>query len=646
MKKVLKKIFVLLLAFVALSSSLPTLFVPQRAHAIVTLSSEVNPVIIGNTVKTAIESTKTAVESTVTATVVSASLSQQLLEWAQSFVVSTLKRRILDVMVDQVVTWVQGGGEPKFITDWESFLGDIGQGAVGEFVNQIGAGFLCSPFSLQVRIGLLPVKRFANNSPYACTLDQIVQNVQGFYDDFRNGGWIAYNANWQPQNNYYGALLIAWDARNNYVADKLAAAANNALANKGFLGTKRCYDTATGQEVSESAATGRESLVGGGSGSTRDFTTGGDVNGSFRTATHTVRCEDTTPGGIASAAIEKAVGSDFDFIINAQQLGDYAAAIVNALTNRLITEGVNGLRGVHQGGGGTYQPSRNAGTTYGGFQSVNNIPGGTRGAISSYAGTSAGGVSALSRSQLITRLNSALARRNSANDKFSGALALAQSYVAITDDTLACHSTVPALRSGAIHDAILQKNTDANSNLDLVTSPMQNNLDAVDELTQTITQITGLTDAQFTARVNEFQVVFINSEPTIVNAETGQASSLLQQMQTLVTPSVIQDAQRDVDYCISQGGIVGDLTNGVAAVQRISQSIFSGRTFQFIGRTFVSTDGTERVIKRIVRNSSNPLGSTIFFNTKAPGETVAHEERMTLLQLQTLAQAGGLRMLQ
>jgi hypothetical protein len=44
--------------------------------------------------------------------------------------------------------------------------------------------------------------------------------------------------------------------------------------------------------------------------------------------------------------VGKAVGADIDYIINAQQLAAYMAAITDALWNRLIRDGVNGLAGL------------------------------------------------------------------------------------------------------------------------------------------------------------------------------------------------------------------------------------------------------------------------------------------------------------
>lgn len=510
-----KKIFILAVGVALVSSSFPGLITPEKALALVVY----DPVNHATNIKTSIESTVSAVTE-------SASFSQQLLEWAQSFVLSTLKRRILDVMVDQVVTWVQGGGEPRFITDWESFLGDIGQGAVGEFVEKIGAGFLCEPFSLQIQMNLLPVQRFGNNAPFSCTLDEIVQNVEDFYEDFRNGGWIAYNAQWQPQNNYYGALLIAWDARNNYVADKLAAAANNALANKGFLGTKRCYDVDTGEEVSEGAPFSR--------------------------------CEDTTPGGIVSSALEKAVGTDFDFIINAQQLGDYAAAIVNALVNRLIMEGVNGIRGVHSGGGGAYQPSRNAGTTYGGFQSTGNVPGGVSGAISSYGRTAGRGAltGVDSRTELINRLNAAIAIRTNANNDFDAAFAIVNPFLRLREDIIACIQTSPSPSFQRDLNPGQQFNLTIYDRYDAVQNPREENQYTLQELSQAALELATLTDEQYARRATEFIAANVAADASTARLTRTQAQRELIETQAQITAARIAESQQYLNACIASGGRV------------------------------------------------------------------------------------------
>jgi len=145
-----------------------------RAHAAVP-TYETNPVVVGSVAK------ETA---------------QTLLEWAMRFVRENLRKRLLDMMVDQIIQWIQGGGKPQFVTDWQGFLGDAANIAAGDFLQEIGAGFLCDPFNLQVQIALYPVPKFTDQ--ITCTLDQVVDNIENFYDDFRNGGWIAGNARTLP----------------------------------------------------------------------------------------------------------------------------------------------------------------------------------------------------------------------------------------------------------------------------------------------------------------------------------------------------------------------------------------------------------------------------------------------------------------
>lgn len=510
---------VIIAVFVALlAASFPGVLPAQKAKAIFGIGDIVfDPTNWVETVAQTSADTATAVSSAATAATTGSLLAQNLFEWAQDFVLAVLKRQILDVMVDQVVTWIQGGGEPKFITDWESFLGDIGQRAVGEFVEQIGAGFLCEPFSLQVRLNLLPVQRFGGAAT-GCTLDQIVANIDNFYNDFRNGGWIAYNANWEPQNNYYGALLIAWDARNNYVADKLAAETNKALANKGFLGTKRCWDIDTGAEVPEGSKFSK--------------------------------CEDTTPGGIVSSALEKAVGSDFEFIVNAQQLGDYAAAIVNALVNRIIIEGVNGLRGVTRSG--SSQPSRPP--ISGGFRTTSDIPSNLRGAIADHSNSAQGAFSNASRADVTEQLRVALQTRTIARAAFATPANTSANYLRLVDDALACHATVATLRSGIIHQTVVDKRPLAQNLSDLARIPAERNIAALNDVQRALTTLNALTDAQYRERAAEFQTIFVQSDPALISQLTNQARSLGEQINASITSDTLADIQRDINYCVSQGG--------------------------------------------------------------------------------------------
>lgn len=362
---------------------------------------------------------------------------------------------MLDVLVNQIVDWIQNGGEPRFVGDWNKFFADIANGATGEFIQNL-APFLCSPFSLQLRVGLLPVKQFGAASPYTCTLNTVIKNVNNFYSDFRNGGWIAYQEASRVQNNAYGALWLAWYGRDQFVASQLANANSKLLANKGFLSVQVCKKG--GVKVPEG--------------------TPGAV------------CEDTTPGGFVGATLEKAVGVDFDFIINAQELGDYVAAIVNALINRVIKEGVNGLRTAT---GGKAQTS--------GYGSFGDLPAELRQSGSAYATQTS---TLVNKSDVINQLTFIYRNLIDEQTALTDTLKLEQDYLAFLKAKLASLSSCLATINSKIDDQ------------QTLVSRLQDKISANDKkiqnLQNAITVINQLTDNQYNARVAEFQNLVISSD--------------------------------------------------------------------------------------------------------------------------------------
>lgn len=254
---------------------------------------------------------------------------EDVLDALEKVLFATLKKKILDMMVDQIVVYIQGGGQPKFVTDWQGFFADAAQGAVGEFAKEIGAGFLCEPFSLQLKLnlGLLPVERFGDGSPFSCTLDKIVGNIQDFYSDFRNGGWNAFDVSFEPQNNYFGSFMIAWNEKYERIAEATIAAEKEAESGGGFLSSRRCVTEAGVELKGDEVERWREAVR------------------NDKTGRRSITCNIVTPGDTLGKTVAKAVGTDIDFLLSSDELSHYIAAIADALINRVIKEGV-GLAGV------------------------------------------------------------------------------------------------------------------------------------------------------------------------------------------------------------------------------------------------------------------------------------------------------------
>ena len=245
-------------------------------------------------------------------------ISEKIARWVKEDLVKSLRdviaKRIIDYIVDQTIVWIQGGGQPKFVTDWDGFLKDAANIAFDQVIKDVGLAQLCSPFKLQVQISLLPVQQFQQRID--CTLDDVVKNIEDFYNDFEKGGWIAYNETWQPQGNYYGEMLMIHDEMLMRGALAKEAAQNEALAGKGFLSVKKCL------EQDEEGTCIKEEIV--------------------------------TPGDTVGVAVASAITSDTQWAANIQS---WTAALINAVINRVIKEGVGVMKGSEESSGSSYYPS-------------------------------------------------------------------------------------------------------------------------------------------------------------------------------------------------------------------------------------------------------------------------------------------------
>jgi len=279
---------------------------------------------------------------------------EKIARWIKEDLMASLRdvvaKRLIDYIVDQTIVWIQGGGKPKFVTDWNGFLKDASNIAFDQVIRDVGLAWLCSPFKLQVKISLLPVQRFQQR--IECTLDKVVSNIEDFYNDFKKGGWIAYNEMWLPQNNYYGEILLIHDEMLARADARKEAAQNEALAGKGFLSVKKCQGGQTQEQFCNSACMT-------GQGSVSDFQQCFqdcmnvsmteaelcDVSGGKMTT--------QTPGDIVGAAAAEAITSDSKWAAN---IRSWVSALINAAINRLTQEGLALMQPSKASGYDSYYP--------------------------------------------------------------------------------------------------------------------------------------------------------------------------------------------------------------------------------------------------------------------------------------------------
>ncbi|MFH1346962.1 MAG: hypothetical protein ABIH10_01790 [Spirochaetota bacterium] len=254
---------------------------------------------------------------------------EQLAQWAAEEAALALRdaiaKRLLDYMTDQTIEWIQGGGEPQFVTDFGGFLEDSASAAVGDVILETDAAFICSPFKAQILLGLESIPKFSEQ--VKCTLDDIITNIENFYDDFSQGGWAGYIEVMQPQGNYYGVALQVSANLNAEAAKAVDAASKEVQAGSGFLSVKRCK----GGGVSSSDLADLES------GGTNIGTYKKDSKGNYCKSSD---MENITPGDTVGEAVRVAINSDSQWAANVQSV---VAALINALINRLITEGLSAM---------------------------------------------------------------------------------------------------------------------------------------------------------------------------------------------------------------------------------------------------------------------------------------------------------------
>jgi len=228
-------------------------------------------------------------------------------------ILETLRKKLLDYFVDSIIKWVQGKDDkPAFVTNWRKFMGDVVNDAIGSYVETTKFAGLCDTFDFQIRVSL-PTRDSRPALP-TCTLNQIVGNIENFYNNFNNGGWLAFNETLASQNNPFGAYIMAMDG---LVYEAITAQEEqekeDSQSSSGFTNTKNCAVEETNIETGEKTC---------------------------------LMWETTTPGDVVAQRVQKALNVDIDNVLSATEFTTYISAIADAAINRLLRAGKAGLLGM------------------------------------------------------------------------------------------------------------------------------------------------------------------------------------------------------------------------------------------------------------------------------------------------------------
>lgn len=291
-------------------------------------------------------------------------------DWAwENFIkpvaISIIKKRILDVMVDQTVQWIQNGETPRFVSNFGGLIEDAGQAAVGDIAQEVGLASICSPFKLRLQLQIPKVQPLSQK--VSCTLDKIVGNFQQFADNFQTGGWIGYQELMKPQNNRWGAELLVQNELIERKAKETEAAKQEAQTGQGFLSQKRCmewthtYKDSNGGtktyawengNFSVASADGKETYTSYPTPSDGKLTALSyqDTDEVSPISDKCTNDEIITPGRSIGDSFSHVLKTDFEYINSNQELAktiaDYTAVIADAAINRIAKESISGIKDI------------------------------------------------------------------------------------------------------------------------------------------------------------------------------------------------------------------------------------------------------------------------------------------------------------
>lgn len=143
-------------------------------------------------------------------------VAQSTKEYTLDYAVNLAAKLMLRSVTNSVVSWINSGfeGSPAFVTDPAGMLQDVGDQIAGDFIAGTELGFLCEPFSLDIRLALnLGYSADFVEKNY-CRLTGVIANTENFAKytsgDFSQGGWDSWiQISQNPSNNPLSAFLEA-----------------------------------------------------------------------------------------------------------------------------------------------------------------------------------------------------------------------------------------------------------------------------------------------------------------------------------------------------------------------------------------------------------------------------------------------------
>lgn len=263
---------------------------------------------------------------------------QQVLDYTIDTLAWQAANVAIETILKSTVNWINSGfqGSPAFVTDLKTNLRGVGDAVANKFFEELSnQAIATTPFQDKV-LDAVRLGYYLRTSPesfytrYPYTLNQVSANDRAFLaGDFSQGGFNAWFATvMNPQNNPYGAQMLANEALENAVTGATGQRLEELSWNRGFLSWRG--DCAVSDASSVVALSGADPCL---------------------------EYEINTPGSVIMEQLNQQLGAGVNRLISADEINELIGALLNQLASKVLGGDSGGLRGVSRpasGGGGSF----------------------------------------------------------------------------------------------------------------------------------------------------------------------------------------------------------------------------------------------------------------------------------------------------
>jgi len=256
--------------------------------------------------------------------------------WWKEYILDPILWTAANIAIEKIanstVDWINSGFEegPSFVTDLGKFLEDVGDQTLGDFIAGSPLAFLCSPFSLDIKVALF-LQLGGGGGEARCTLSEVFGNAEGALDNALNDlgndwSWSKFNNISQTQNNTYGAYMEAYTSLTLKMAEEKDREITKSNWGGGFLSFDDCEDNVTKDECR----------------TIKDMI--GDEHEICEPVTTPGKCTTKTPGTTISESLNNVLNLGNEKLVVADEIDE----IIGALLNQLIKAVFNSTTGLFE----------------------------------------------------------------------------------------------------------------------------------------------------------------------------------------------------------------------------------------------------------------------------------------------------------